>query len=180
MHKLAIKGFTLIELTIYIALVAIVLSVVVSIAFTFVNDQTKLSRSAEIQSTGDYILQKMRYEVQRAADINGQTIFDSPSGKLVLDTTAASTITFDIYSHQVDFGGTLVDVNTLRIQRGASSAIDLTGPRVNVVGFYVTDQSTATTETVDVELTLEAVNPSSAQAYESSKIWDTTFSIRRH
>lgn len=140
------KGVSLIELIIYMAVVAIVLLVVIDLVTNLVYSQAKNSHSSEVTQNLEFALQKIGRSVEGASAVNGTY----PSDSLNL-TVAGQT---EIYAIQ---GGVLT------YKKGESAAVAVTSSKVKMSGYP--DGSSAfvkiingTSTTVKINLTAKVAN----------------------
>src|SRR3989344_5780243 len=64
------KGFTLIEIIIYMALLAIFLLTLTDIFVSILDVQLESDATSAVEQDGRYILSRMAYDISRASDIN--------------------------------------------------------------------------------------------------------------
>lgn len=172
------KGFTLIELIIYLAIVAIVLTASVSFAWVLINDQIKQQAITEINDNAHFVMDKFVYHTKRSIEIDAQTIFDSNPGKLVLNYFTNPQITIDTYRKEITMGDATVLITKLRLQHGTDPAQDLTSDEINITNFTVTNLSNPNAKTVQVDLSMEKVNPSNHKIYEAQNSWTISLTPR--
>ncbi len=171
------KGFTLIELILYVAILAIVVIAILTFAWTFINDQQKQQRLTEVDDSGAMILDQIIYQVKNANSVDGETVFDSNPGKLVINFPSQPQITFDTYEKNVTLGDVVTTIKILRMTEDASPAVHLTSEAVTVTNFVINDLSNSIATTLQIQLSLEAVNPAGAQAYEAQNSWTTSVTL---
>lgn len=99
------KGTTLIELLIYIGLLAIFLSVLTSLFGTAVEIFISTQSTSGIAIDSTYLLSKMKYDIQRAESISNPVV-QGGSG-----STLSLVIDGGTYSYSVDVNGNLVYSN---------------------------------------------------------------------
>jgi len=172
------KGFTLIELIIYLAIIAIVLTASISFAWVLINDQIKLHAITELNDNAHFVMDKFVYHAKRAIEIDAQTVFDSNPGKLVLNYHTNPQITIDTYTKQITVGDQTVNITKLRLKHGADPAQDITSDEVNVTNFTITNLSNPNAKTIQVALNMEKVNPSSHKIYEAQNSWTISLTPR--
>lgn len=172
------RGFTLIELIVYICLTSIVLMSSLSISFLIINDQIKESVIAEVNGNGEFVIEKIAYLAKRAGAVNAETIYNANPGKLVLDYAVNPQITIDTYDKQIVLNGAAVTIKKLRFKQGAGAAVDLTSDRVNVANFSLINLSGLNSVSIEADLSLESVNPSSSAAYASENSWSVPVTLR--
>ena len=172
------KGFTLLELVIYIGLSLIVLAALVSFAWVLIQDQTKQDAITEVADQGRFVLDTMTYHAQRAQSIDAATVYATNPGLLRIKFTADPDIVFDTYQKSVSVGGQNFTITKLRMTEIGNPSVDLTSDDIDVTNFQLTNVSGASAASVQVNLTLESLNPSQSSSYESQKSWTTTVTLR--
>jgi len=79
--KMSNKGFSLIELIIYISLVSVILLSITSFSFTLLNARSRNEVIAEVEQQGVLAMQKITQTVRNAEDINS-VVFDAANDAL--------------------------------------------------------------------------------------------------
>ena len=163
------SGFTLIELSIYITLVAGILIMATSFAWNIINSRTKTISISSVEQEGRYILEKFSQSVHQASAMSlpatgasGNqlvlTMADAPSNPIIISTSS----------------------NKLYFQRGAGSAVQMHSDNVIVTSVSFTNLSTADgkTRNVQINLTLEHINPNQRREREYQKDFTTSAELR--
>ena len=174
------KAFTLIELIIYIAILAIVLVSAIGFFWNVIGGSVRVSASAELTYSARLVLDNISRSGRSANDvITGISTFDSHPGVLVFATTGGD-ITFDTALKDITVGGQNVTIRTLRMKTGIGSPLDLTSDKVNVTHFVVKNRTRGTEpNNVKVEVTLAFVNPGQDPARNQTISFETAVSIRK-
>ncbi len=85
------SGFTLIELTIYIALTAIVVVALLKIMLTVIGSQEKTEMTSHVQQELRMTMDRMTYTARNAVSVNtGSSIFGASGGTLSLAMSGSS------------------------------------------------------------------------------------------
>lgn len=159
----------MIEMLIYITLVAGILITATSFAWSIIDSRTKAHAAQEIQQNGRLIINKIVNETRSALNINAPVIGASGS-QLSLESSDGATdpIIFNLTGQD------------LTIQRGAGSAINLNSDRVLVTGLVFENLSLFNNKSRDVNLTLtlEHLNPDNRQSWEYSETFRATIELR--
>lgn len=114
------KGFTLIELILYVAVVTIMLTALIPLSGNILSLGTKSTTEQELSSNARYVSERIKYEIRRAGGItppvtatsitltnlpSGTTTIDLSAGKIRInnialnsDDTTVSSLTFTDYS----------------------------------------------------------------------------------
>jgi prepilin-type N-terminal cleavage/methylation domain-containing protein len=152
--KFTLRGFTMVELLIYMGILSILLTVLTNIFTTVIDVQLESGSTSSVQMDGRFMLNRLSYDVQRAASIttpnlgsqsaslalviNGQTNTYSLDGNnnLVLSAGATSgqinsydteveTITFTTIGNSMSGKNTVRVVYTLRSRIASSRGEDV-------------------------------------------------------
>jgi len=143
------KGFTLIEIIIYVLLLSIIVVVVVNVFFSETNAWGHARAERIATDAGKLIMERIIQEVRLARSIDtSQSILGSHPGKLFLNTfeSATSTIqtTLEIF----------LDGTELKMKRGAQAAISLSGP-IKVTQLIFFHMASEKSSLVRLNLTIE-------------------------
>lgn len=152
----SIKGFTLIEVLLYISLAAFTLLATSTLFFFVIQSRLKQQAISEVEEQGTMMLSVVTQAVRNAKDFSDLTPGTSNATSLTLTvpTEEANPTIFD-----------LVD-GTFRSTKGSGSTVALTSPRVAMtnLSFHNLGQ-TATTGTVRIQFTLSTVNPTGMREF---------------
>lgn len=151
------QGFTLLEIIVYVSLLAIITVAAVNVYFSEMNAWGYARAERNATDAGKLMMERIIQEVRLARSVNTSvSIFGSHPGKLVLNTfeNATSTVeaTLEIF----------LDGTELKIKRGTQAAVSLSGSTkvTQLVFFYV---SSPKSELVRVNLTVETSGGKFAQ-----------------
>ncbi len=72
-YKLNNKGFTFIELILYVAIVAIMMTALIPFAWNAIEGGVKSATEQEVFSQARYVSERIKYEVRNASSINSVT-----------------------------------------------------------------------------------------------------------
>ncbi len=162
------KGFTLVELLLYISIVSAMILSVSAFLPLLMASRVKNQTIAEVEQQG---MQGMNLITQTIR--NAQTITSPTIG------TSASSATLDVVTASLD--PTIFDLSggAIRITEGAGLAIALTNSRVTASSLTFYNLSRADTPgTIRIQFTLTHVNPSGRNEYEYAKTFYGTASLR--
>jgi Tfp pilus assembly protein PilE len=162
------KGFTLVEMIIYVAIFATVLFVIVQLFWQVQLSDIKGRVSRETKENASQVVEIFKYYVRQADDINtGDSVFNSNPAILSLEND--ETITIDTYTKDVTVGGKTQTIRKLRFTEGGNPALDITSDHVSVDNFVLTDLTMdANPDAILMDLTVSGVNPSGNPLYEHS------------
>lgn len=163
-HK---KGFSLVELIIYIALLATFSVAMVNTLLILTKSWTTVKISKNIAISATSALERVSREVRNAYNINtSQSTFGGTSGELTLNTQDLSGV-----DSSVNFS---LDSGVLKVQRDSGTADNLTlaSTPVTALSFYriVSGES----EAVRIQLTLQMTY----RGQTSTQTFYTTTSLR--
>lgn len=145
------RGFTLLELVLYVGIVSIVLTSLVTYAWNVVGIGEKSATQQEIYSLARYLSERIKYEIRSANDINfgssnfGINLAQTPGAKLSLAKSAPNDPT------EIDVAGGLV-----RIRRGSAvpTPVPLNSADTNVTDLTFTNYTSSDNKTKHVGFTL--------------------------
>lgn len=170
MKQLTQKGFSLVELIIYIAFVSIVSTVYVSYAVDILTSVQKAHVQRDVQQNARFAMERMMQEIRAAEGINvGGSTFGSHPGVLSLATSTPAT------------NPTIFDVSggVLRMTQGASAPVSLTADTFIVSNLVFTNLSINNrTTNVRVSLTVEHPNPDDVEIFNASSVVQGAASAR--
>lgn len=164
------RGFTLIELIVYLAIVGLALTFSVGLAVALVQSDARGTVRSAVDTSAHRALAKVAEAAYAASGIDaGSSSFGADLGRLSLtmrDAARSPTV----------FG---VSGGRLEITEGAGSAIALTAAAVDVTAFRLTRLNPAgAKEGFRVELTVRHVNPSNDPAYQFTQTYVTGLVLR--
>lgn len=142
------KGFTLIEILIYIAIIGGVVATFVSFALQITNSRNKTYAVQEVQANIRTALGIVTQKIRSANSINTSTsIFDVDPGYLSLAMTS-STLNPTIFGLNQDNG-------VLEMKEGTSASSTITADEVNITNLQFTNLTDSGREHVRIQMTAE-------------------------
>lgn len=162
------RGFTLVELLLYVTIVAIMIISISGLLSLLMQSRVKNQTVAEVEGQGVQIMQIATQTIRNATAINSPTIGTNGSSlSLNVTTPANSPTVFDLS------GG------TLRITEGANPATPLTNSQIVVSSLSFQNLSLAGTHgTVRIQFTLSYINASGRNEYDFNKTFYGTATLR--
>lgn len=141
-------GFSLIEMVIYIAIAAGILTASVNSASSLMKSFNSARITSKINNSAEAAMERMTREIRTAYGINSSSVFGSSPGRLKLDTynTSGATTTMDFYLN----GGIL----TVAEGGGAGNPLTLGGVSVSNLVFYQITNAT-TSKAVKIETMIQ-------------------------
>ncbi|MDP4008574.1 MAG: prepilin-type N-terminal cleavage/methylation domain-containing protein [Candidatus Peregrinibacteria bacterium] len=175
------KGFTLIELIIYVAIASGVLVSVITFAWAVIGSGVKVDVSSELTQNGRFVLEKITQEIHAAEDVViGSSTFGVSPGVLTLDLSGPNTdVVFDTYAKDVTVGGQVISITKLRMQDGTDPAVDITSDKVNLTNFVLTNLTRDTEPAnINIEITLVHITTGEDPLRDRNLSFETAVSIR--
>ncbi len=162
------KGFTLVELLLYISIVSAMILSVSAFLPLLMASRVKNQTIAEIEQQGIQTMQIITQTIRNAEGITSPgTGVNASSATIDVVTTGADPTIFDLS------GG------VLRITQGTESAVALTNSRVTTSSLTFYNLSRASTPgTIRIQFTLTHNNPSGRNEYEYAKTFYGTATLR--
>jgi len=159
-QKQAPKGFSLIELIIYIAVLAIILLGMMSFSIDLLELRSKNIVASEIEAQGRLILEHLETVARHSEGVNtGSSTFGTDPGVLSLDVVAAIDDP-TVFSLSADDG-------TFQMKKGSEDTAQLTSSSVFVSELVFTDlTSVEELGIIQVNFTLQYVNEENARFFE--------------
>lgn len=145
-------GFTLIEIILYIGIIAIVFSAIVPFALTVIGNGSKSAVQQEVYGNARFISEKIKYEVRRASGIT---------------TVSASSISLTNFSPD---STTVIDLSAgkVRINKNGAGAINLSADGVTVSDLTFTNNTSADNKTKNISFTLTVATSGVREEYQST------------
>jgi len=162
------KGFTLVEMLLYLAILSVVILSFSSFLFLSYTSRSKAATIAEIEQQGSQTMSLITQNIRNAASIT------APAGGV-----SASSLTLTEYTGAVS--PTVFDQsgNTMRITEDTTAAVNITSNRVVVSNLSFRNLSRPSTPgVIQIKFTLTHINPDNRGEYSYSKNFTSTASLR--
>jgi len=160
------KGFSLIELLIYIALLSVIVVVVVSVLLSLTRAYGAFKVSQRINNSAITALERITRDSRNAESIDlANSTFDVHPGRLTLNT---GTMTIEIY----------LDGDVLKVREDGVDIGSLTTQRVSVSSFVLRHLFSGSIEAIKIELTLTSSQgefTKTERFYSAAVLRDTYF-----
>jgi len=163
-----IKGFTMIELLLYMVILGTMLALLSGFVFSTYQARIKNQTIAETEQQGVQMMETITQTVRNAQQINTPPA-QSSGASLSVNTHAGATTP------------TVFDLNgsNLQVKEGTGATVSLTGSRVAVSGLNFTNVTeTGGSGTVRIQFTLTHHNTSGLEEYTYAKTFYGTASVR--
>ncbi|HJN62668.1 MAG TPA: type II secretion system protein [Candidatus Paceibacterota bacterium] len=141
------KGFTLIEMIVYVAILSIVFVLIINTLLIITRSYKSIKLTNDINNSASISLERIIREVRAAESVNtSSSILGSNPGKLVLNTTnnLGAPLVLDFY----------VENNSLKLNKNAVLSGVLTKDNVEVTGLIFRHITSSSSQAVKIELTL--------------------------
>ena len=162
------KGFTLIEMLLYVAICSIILISLVTFLSFLLNAGVKNQTIAEVEQNGLQVTQFMTQIIRNAKSITTPSL-----------ATSSSTLSIKTVSTTTDPTLFYVASGTLRIKEGSGSGIPLTSGKVTVSSLVFKNTSASSTDggSIDISFVVSYINQSNTNEYSFSKTFNATASF---
>ncbi len=133
------KGFTILEMILYVGISAIVLILIMTITWDIMKNQKQTRIKQEMMYSVHTLMQKITTDIQEADDLNeGFSIFNDP-GSLSLQK-GVNEILIESYLKQMNIDGVNITIRKLRRTEGGQTS-DLSKDNMSISSFALTDLS---------------------------------------
>lgn len=161
------KGFTFIELIIYVAIVSIVMTALIPFAWNVIEGGTKSATQQEVFANARFISEKIRYEIRNSIGINSVS-----ASSISLVTSIAGT------------NPTIIDLSggNVRIKQGAGSTISLNSTDTRISSLIFTNYTSGDNKTKHIGFTLTVnanyTGAGARQEYNESTTIESSAEVR--
>lgn len=146
------KGFSLIELLLYIAIVSIMMVVITSFFGTIVESSLRSQTINEVQQNSTQILNFITQNIRNASNINSPSTGNNATSMII--TVSGSPIGFDLNSGNIRYTANPLD--------SLPTYVNLNSNRVTVTSLTFTNMTGGNSEgNIRIQMTLSRVNPDS-------------------
>lgn len=163
------RGFTLIELVVYISIVSGVLLIAVVLSIDLLRGRAKSTSLIVVNQNARLALERMTAAIRNANLVNaGSSTFGSHPGSLSLQMpdSAVNPTVFDVS------GG------AMRVTEGTGSAQSLTSPDIEVTSLLFTYLNQTGSEGIRISLELRRVNPAGVQEFNVQQSYVASAIVR--
>ncbi len=165
-------GFTLVELLLYISLVAIFVSAATVSLLDIILGSTKSSIQQEVQENLRYASQRIQFEIRNADTINPGSSFGT---NLVLNPATVVSFVSSSPNNPTEIR---VSEGILQIKQGSGDWTALTSSTLEVEELVFTDLSDTGSENVRFTVTVRYRNPDVRSEWEKEATFETAAQLR--
>lgn len=169
------KGFSLIELIIYVAVLGIVISLLTLFVFNLINVQAKIRIGRDVLENSQRAMEIMLWEIRRAQNIYSSTsFFGSHPGQLSLKTAKNTP-----FGEEITYLDFYLDENSrLCLKREGVEAEALTTENIKINNLSFSRLTTSGGESIRIELSAAYNNPSGKIAYQATTTLVSSANLR--
>lgn len=163
------RGFTLIELVVYISIVSGVLLIAVVLSIDLLRGRAKSTALEVVNQNGRLVLERITTVVRNANLVNAvDSVFGTSPGRLSLQMPdgAVNPTVFDVSGA------------TLRVAEGTGTPVPLTSPDVEVTSLIFTYLNQTGSEGIRISLGLRRVNPQGVQEFNVQQAYVASAIVR--
>lgn len=162
------KGFTLVEILLYLAVLSIIVFALSSFLFLAYTSRVRATVIAEVEQQGSQTMSIITQNIRNAVSITAPASGSTAASLTLTEYTGANSPT--VFDQSGD---------TLRITEGVAAAVNITSNRVVVSNLSFQNLSRPSTPgVVQIKFTLTHINPSNRGEYIYSKDFTSTASLR--
>jgi hypothetical protein len=144
MDKKKLKGFTFLEVILYLAIATIVVGIFFAFGWNIVIARVKSATCRETHQGAILVAERLKRELRMSESIDrGESVFGEVPGKIVFDTPAGP-VTIESVDDRV------------RIKRGSSDPVYLSGDNMKIRNFLLEDSKNSEDETTYVGFSFDA------------------------
>ena len=159
------RGFTFIELILYVSIVTIILSALVPFAWSAIETGVKSAVQQEVNANARYISERIKYEIRNSTGVNSVA-----ATSISLVTSIPST------------NPTIIDLafGNIRVQQGAASAVNLNSANTIINSLTFTDYTSLDNKTKHIQfvMTVAASFAAARQEYQDSVVVESSSEVR--
>lgn len=162
------KGFTLVELLLYMGILSIFLSVLAAIFVTALDVGLESDATTSVQRDGTYILAKLAYDIHRASSISLPTSLGDQTNNLKIVVESVD------YTYSLDGNGNFTLLNNLGTNNLNSYDSNVSHLLVKRLG-----NAGGIEDTLKINLTITSRTKRTGTAGYEKKGFETNLSLRR-
>lgn len=160
------KGTTIIELLLYMGILAILLTILTSIFISALDVQSESNAASGVEQDGNYILARLNYDIHRAQSVNIPAALGATSDNLQI------VIDGDSYIYSVDANNNLILINSLGLN-------NLNGYETSISDFSIRRLGNAGGAEDSLRIAFTATSRTRRVSGFETKDFQTNLSLRR-
>ena len=163
------RGFTFIELILYVSIVTIILSAIVPFAWSAVETGVKSAVQQEVNANARYVSERIKYEIRNANSITSIFNTSCSDNRIELNTTTNAITVIDIAGGKI------------RIRYGAAGTpVNLNSDNTNVNCLTFTNYTSGDNKTKHIQfvITVAASFAAARQEYQDSVVVESSNEVR--
>lgn len=156
------RGFTLIEIMLYIGIIAIIFSAIVPFAWNVIGNGAKSAIQQDVNDNVRFISERIKYEIRSASGIT---------------SVSANSISLTNFSPDTT---TVIDLNegNVRINKNGSGVTNLNSAGITVTDLTFTNNTSSDNKTKNISFTLSVMVNGVRQEYQSNISLQDSVEIR--
>ncbi len=164
-----IKGFTLVEMVLYVSLCSIILLIISMMLSSLLGSRVRSQVITEVNQQGFQVMHLITQTVRNGRSI--QTPAPGATSQTLSLTTASPILNPTIFS---------VSSSTFFIQEGGKAPVALTNSRIRIssLTFQNISSTSSTDKVLRVSFTIDAVNPEGRGEYSFTKTFSGSATLR--
>lgn len=166
------KGFTLIELILYVSILTLVLTAFITFAWNSIQTGVKSTVQQEVSANARYISERIKHEIRNSTDINLPAV--SSSGTTLDLTTSTTTTSPTIIELDIPTGN-------IRIKQGTGGVwVSLNSANTTISSLTFTNYSSVDNKTKHIQynMTISAKYDSTRQEYKGNIVIEGSAELR--
>jgi len=158
------RGFTFIELILYVAILTIILSAIVPFAWSAIETGVKSAVQQEVNANTRYISERIKYEIRRANNIT---------------SVSANSISLTNFSPDTT---TVIDLSSgnVRINKNGTGVVNLNSANTVINSLTFTNYTSGGNQTKHIQfvITVAASFAAARQEYQDSVVTESSAEVR--
>lgn len=146
-----IKGFTLVEIILYVAILGVILTVVTSFSLDALQEKSEQKSKQMVKQDVDFVLDKISHEIESATSVDKNiSILDAstPYGKIVLSKKNGSSVTISLTGSTV----------YLQKKGGPLEKLSTSGSKITSLNFLADREAGHTLKEVQIKIHAESAD----------------------
>lgn len=162
------KGFTLVEILLYISILTILIAATMSFIFLVMFNNAKYKATIEVNDQADIVLSKITQSIREASDITIPE-YRNESTELII-------LSHDTSINPIHY---FVESGTLYLQQGTNQQTALTNSKIEVIEFRLEDKTRGNqNRSITISLTIKHRNPDNLGSFNYEKTFVITENAR--